>query len=212
MNYRKHYDRLIERARTRALDGYIERHHVVPRCLGGNDDPENLVSLTPEEHVIANQLLAKMYKDHPGLALAAMMMATKVSNKAYGWLRRNFATKISEIDRSGWKPKPIQSEEHKQKIAASVRSAWKDPDIRKRQVEAMRGRKLTDDHKAALSKVRKGRKLSEEHKKKIALANQGKSHASNTVTCPHCGKVGGQSNMKRYHFDACKSKGDNHTK
>ena len=24
------------------------------------------------------------------------------------------------------------------------------------------------------------------------------------ITCPHCGKVGGNSNMKRYHFDNCK--------
>ena len=25
------------------------------------------------------------------------------------------------------------------------------------------------------------------------------------LTCPHCGKVGGQINMKRYHFDQCKN-------
>jgi len=25
------------------------------------------------------------------------------------------------------------------------------------------------------------------------------------VTCPHCGKTGGQVNMKRYHFDQCKT-------
>ena len=25
------------------------------------------------------------------------------------------------------------------------------------------------------------------------------------VTCPHCGKTGGSTNMKRYHFDYCKT-------
>ena len=28
----------------------------------------------------------------------------------------------------------------------------------------------------------------------------------NKLTCPHCGKVGGVSNMRRYHFDNCKHK------
>ena len=26
------------------------------------------------------------------------------------------------------------------------------------------------------------------------------------ITCPHCGKVGGSTNMRRYHFDNCKKK------
>lgn len=37
-----------------------ERHHILPRSLGGSDDPENLVLLTPREHFVAHRLLVKM--------------------------------------------------------------------------------------------------------------------------------------------------------
>lgn len=51
MDYNKIYSNLIERARNRPpLIGYKEVHHIVPKCLGGNNDDSNLVELTPEEH------------------------------------------------------------------------------------------------------------------------------------------------------------------
>jgi len=35
-----------------------------------------------------------------------------------------------------------------------------------------------------------------------------KSGPQAQLTCPHCGKQGGEGNMKRYHMDNCKSKQD----
>ena len=53
MNYEAHYERLIERGRLRGQRiGYMERHHIVPRCLGGKDEEENLVWLTAREHYV----------------------------------------------------------------------------------------------------------------------------------------------------------------
>lgn len=46
MNYAAHYERLIERAKNRVLEGYRERHHILPRCMGGTNAPDNLVDLT----------------------------------------------------------------------------------------------------------------------------------------------------------------------
>lgn len=95
MNYQAHYNRLIERARLRPLpDGHIERHHVIPRCMGGNDDQVNLVNLTPEEHYVAHQLLVKIYPDNSKLIVSAMIMTTGGSrtNKLYGWIRRKIST------------------------------------------------------------------------------------------------------------------------
>lgn len=37
---------------------------------------------------------------------------------------------------------------------------------------------------------------------RTSLALKGKP--KKTIVCPHCGKVGGAGNMKRYHFDYCK--------
>ena len=101
MNYKKIYDELIERGKTRVLDCYKEKHHIVPRCMGGTDNMSNLVDLTPEEHYVAHQLLAKMYPDNYGLAKAAhMMVCNRPSNKYYGWIRKRFA-KAKSIEQTG---------------------------------------------------------------------------------------------------------------
>lgn len=51
------YDNLMQKARSRGgVAGYSEKHHVVPRCLGGGNSKDNLVVLTAEEHFLAHQL------------------------------------------------------------------------------------------------------------------------------------------------------------
>ena len=40
------YAQIIERARFRRLGHYKERHHIIPRSLGGGDDDDNLVDLS----------------------------------------------------------------------------------------------------------------------------------------------------------------------
>lgn len=209
MDYRKHYDALILRARSRSLNGYVERHHVLPRCLGGCDDDSNIVALTPEEHMVAHQLLAKIHRNHSGIAFGALMMATRVSNKQYGWLRRNFSEKMRAIDRSEWKQKQSQTDDHKRKISRSIFKSWENPERRAKQTAAMKGKSFTQEHKAALSAAAKSRKLSDAQKAKIGMAHRGMKHKSPKATCPHCGKTGGSSNMKRYHFDNCKSNPEN---
>lgn len=94
MDYQKHYDNLIIRARSRILDGYVERHHVRPVCLGGTDEIGNLVALTPEEHYTAHLLLAKIHHNDARLLYAANMMMVnnpaqhRTKNKMFGWLRK----------------------------------------------------------------------------------------------------------------------------
>ncbi len=96
MDYKKHYLGLLEKATNRILTGYHEIHHIVPRCVGGDDSPENLIKLTPEEHYLAHLLLCKIYPGNPSLVSAAMMMcANRSGNKVYGWLRRNHAIAMS---------------------------------------------------------------------------------------------------------------------
>jgi hypothetical protein len=102
MNYSIHYTNLIERAKTRISPDVFEKHHIVPRCLGGNDDISNIVNLTPEEHYIAHQLLVKIQPHNPKLVFAASMMVpanpfqSHRKNKLYGWLRR----KLIEANKS----------------------------------------------------------------------------------------------------------------
>ena len=96
MNYRKIYSNLIYRGKNRVLEAYTEKHHVIPKCMGGSDEENNLVNLTPEEHYLAHQLLVKMYPDNHAIAKAAVMMtAQRPSNKIYGWLRRRHSKAMS---------------------------------------------------------------------------------------------------------------------
>jgi hypothetical protein len=96
MNYKLIYENLVERGQLRtSIVGYKERHHIIPRCMGGSDDASNLVELTPEEHFVAHQLLVKIYPNNLRLVRACDVMSkdTKVNkywrkNKMYGWLRR----------------------------------------------------------------------------------------------------------------------------
>jgi hypothetical protein len=98
MHYEKVYRSLIDKANSRTVKGYYETHHIIPRCLGGSDDPSNLVRLTPEEHYVAHQLLTKMYPNHKGLVYAAIMMCVgRSTNKLYGWIRRRLAVVQSSV-------------------------------------------------------------------------------------------------------------------
>lgn len=58
--YTKWYYMIIASARNRQRHGYIEQHHVLPHCMGGTDDKENLVALTPREHFVCHNLLTRM--------------------------------------------------------------------------------------------------------------------------------------------------------
>lgn len=95
-----HYEKLIQKAKSRTLSGYFERHHIVPRCLGGTDDTTNLVDLTPEEHYVAHLMLVKIYPTNQKLiyAVAAMLMdspTTPRKNKTYGWFKKRYSAMIS---------------------------------------------------------------------------------------------------------------------
>jgi hypothetical protein len=77
----------------------------------------------------------------------------------------------------------------------------------------MKGRKLTNEHSANISKSLKKHTRTKEHSLNISLAKKGKKLSSpricNVYECPHCGKIGKGPNMKRYHFNNCKRKEHN---
>jgi hypothetical protein len=72
----------------------------------------------------------------------------------------------------------------------------------------------TEETKKKISQTLTGRKASNETKEKQSKKrkeflknnpNYGKG-PQKLITCPHCNKTGGHSNMTRYHFDNCKHK------
>lgn len=62
MDYQAIYEQLIQKAVNRERpEGYLERHHIKPKSLGGSNESSNIVPLTAREHFIAHLLLAKIY-------------------------------------------------------------------------------------------------------------------------------------------------------
>lgn len=58
--YTRVYYSIIDRAKTRVISSYTEKHHIIPRSIGGSNTKENLVALTAREHFVCHLLLTKM--------------------------------------------------------------------------------------------------------------------------------------------------------
>lgn len=114
--FNKIYDNLINTRRSRGLDkskldGYYEKHHIVPKCMGGKDEDENYVLLTYKEHILAHKLLYRIYPDVSGnlISLYAMALTTNpnhkreqipsLSTKYIAQLKEEYIQKIDEISR-----------------------------------------------------------------------------------------------------------------
>jgi hypothetical protein len=199
MNYQRIHDAIIDRARNRTLTGYTERHHVIPRCLGGTNDKENLVKLTAREHYIIHKLLVELYPNSTKLIYAYWMMSRNVSNSKYS---RDYCVSSRDYERSKQlfsntsskhqRGKKL-SEEHKKKLSAAAKN-------RKTRIPI----KHSIETKQKLSSLWKGTTRSEEDRKKISEGQLGKKRK--IVTCPHCGKMGGNNGMTKWHFDNCRNK------
>ena len=81
MDYKKIHDNLIERAKNRKLDGYVEKHHIIPKCMNGTNEPNNLVELTSREHFLVHWLLHEMYPENSDLRYAFWSMCRNSDNQ-----------------------------------------------------------------------------------------------------------------------------------
>lgn len=183
MNYQAIYDRLIDRARGRVVEGYSERHHILPRCLGGSNAKSNLVRLTAEEHYVAHQLLVKIHPGHFGLLGAATMMASgskmlQRNNKVYGWLRRRVSAHMT-----GRK----LSLETIEKSAAKNRLIVRTPDFKAGVAAFHTGRKRSEETRA---RMRLAQVKSPETRAKLSISKMGKLHTAESRANMSAGQTG----------------------
>ena len=149
--YKVWHDNIIARGKNRVLTGYQEKHHIIPKSLGGSNSKYNLVALTPKEHFIIHILLCKFTLGKSRLkmlnALHAMMF---------------FTTK-----RRGYKTSS--------RIVANLRIEFQknnpvfDPEVRKKIGLGNKGKKTISP------KYWTGKKLSDAHKENIRLGGLGKN-------------------------------------
>lgn len=146
--YTRWYDSIITRARARSkLSIYVERHHIIPKCMGGLNG-DNLVELTPREHFICHRLLVRMTDDLKTKkalrwALHRMMFSKADTHESrYVTNSHTFAKLRDEFNEAQRKPREL-SEDHRAKIIAANQSR--------------KGRKLSDETRAKMSAARMGR-------------------------------------------------------
>lgn len=161
-------DIIIDRGQHADLE-IKEKHHILPRCLGGPDDESNLINLTPAEHYTAHKLLALENPTHSGLTYAWWMMS-RVDNK-------EITAEEYEFLKSNLHP----SEEARAKISKTQKGKKLSEEARKKISEANKGRKRSEETRQKLSEAHKGQESwmkgkqhTEESKEKNRLAHLGK--------------------------------------
>jgi hypothetical protein len=144
--------------RQKGDGGVYERHHVIPKSLGGSNDKRNLVLLTPREHYICHLLLPKMCIDQRHIykmTYAFFSMAkselhpNRYSSRLYQIHRKAMIENVSGEKSVHWKKR--KSKEQTDKMVATRRQRGQcDPEN-----NGMYGKKHTKESLQLISQNRK---------------------------------------------------------
>ena len=219
--YTNWYNDIVFRAQNRNLpkEVYTEKHHIVPRSLGGGNERENIAKLTAREHFVCHWLLTKMTTGQAQKKMAyackRMMHSAgekqyryKISGRIYEQLKNNLNLLLKERK---------FSEEwiSKLKKSAQVRAAREGEEEK-----AIRRANMIKVNKSRKGEKRPWQSGSNNHFYGVRMVGEanhffGKKHSEETLkklrgprpkyVCPYCSKiVGGQSNFKKWHGKNCK--------
>lgn len=205
--YTRIYYSIISRARSRVLDNnvYTEKHHIIPKSLGGGNSKDNLVALTGREHFICHRLLVKMTtgvdKQKMSHAVWGMLIRGKETDKGriisrtFELARRNAAEAASllltGIKRSAdtkQKMSKPKSSEHTALLVAQCLAM----------TEARKGKPAHNKGQTGINSPLFNKPKSDTHK-------QNMRNPKEKATCPHCGLIGGLNQLKRWHFNNCRT-------
>ena len=196
--YQKWYDQLIDRARNRTIEGYVERHHIVPKSLGGTNEKSNLVDLTAREHLIAHMLLPRFAENKAPMWQALWCMVhmgeVKLTGRLYEQVKIEFRGICKSLNK-GRKRSPETlakmsaakkgrklSPEHIAKMSATRKGRKMSPEFCAKMSDTRKGRKSSPETCAKMSAARKGIKKTPEHIAKISAARKGIKLSPETIT------------------------------
>ena len=81
------YYKIINSAKTRVTNDYVERHHIIPQSMGGDNSKQNLVKLTAREHYLVHLLLTKMTEGDDRRKMAYALSFFNTACRNHGRLR-----------------------------------------------------------------------------------------------------------------------------
>jgi len=175
--YKSWYNSIIQKANNRTISTYKEKHHILPRCLDGKDNQENLVELTAREHFIVHMLLCKFTKGQARIKMLYAFNFMSVVRSKYRDYRIN--SKIAQkLRKEFFSNKPRHTTESKLKMSKSRLGVKLSKETRKKVGLAQLG------NKKAL-----GLKHSEETKNIIRNANKGNKHTLGMICINKNGKT-----------------------
>jgi len=138
MDYERIYNQLCERSQSRKWSKFTyEKHHIIPKSLGGTDAKFNIAILTPREHALAHLLLVRFLTgEHKAKMIFALKTMLSYRNKnrnqlttrQYETLRQTYQTQSqspeyramrSAITKAQWTP------ERRAAVAEKTRQQWK---------------------------------------------------------------------------------------
>lgn len=193
--YKKWYDQIIKNSKHRRLSNqYIERHHIIPKSLGGNDTLDNIAILTAREHFVVHVLLTKMTT---GIAKRNMIFALRQLIASNQYHDRYINARLYETSRLEHAKYMSQLHSNKE---VSLETRKKISESRKGKPSPFKGKNHSDSSKKLMSKSHKGHQHntpatvakiiesrswyshSKETKQKISDGNKGKSRPHSEET------------------------------
>ena len=165
--YSKWYFNIIANARLRDTVVYVEKHHIIPKSLGGQNSKDNIVSLTAKEHFICHLLLVKMVHDP----------AAKIKMNNAIWMMQS-----SSKTQERYKISSIIYKHIKERISESYRNNpnHRSPESRIKQSNTTKGKSYEERYGEEIAlelrelRSKKRQPRSEETKEKLRAANIGK--------------------------------------
>jgi hypothetical protein len=175
--YSKVYFSTIEKAVKRGWKKALgrERHHIIPRSLGGSDDKSNLVYLTCREHFLCHWMLVKMTQGEARNKMLYALMGMRAENEHQNRYHTVFTARVYEHYRI--EHARIHSETMKGRPAWNKGRKLEGEEL-ERQRERTKNRKIdpvkqAEGQRKRLEKL-KDFKHSEETKLKQSIASKGK--------------------------------------
>lgn len=212
--YTKWYYAIIDNASKSVYTYYIEKHHIIPRSLGGTDNKDNIVALTARQHFICHWLLTKMttgyeqrkmkfalgkfVQDGPNTQRCLTSKQYEVARIAISEARTGYKHTIEarkKMSESGKGRTPwnkgksvVHSAESNRKRSETLKGIVRSKETIKKMSESKKG------HTAGMT----GKKHSPETIAKMSKPKQGSKHRR--VECYKCKK----SSMTPRHIKFCK--------
>lgn len=172
------------------------KHHIIPKHMGGSDDPCNIIELTVEEHAEAHRILFEKYgKEQDYLAwrgLGGIIDKQNIVKEACSLAGKKSNKKRLEDGTHIWLDGEHQRNKQLKRLEDGTHN-FLNPELRKKQKIAIQ--KLLKENNPVYSQISKGKnKFVSDIPTKIKLL------------CPHCNKEGPKPQMIQWHFDNCKEK------